>query len=66
VDEMKDKTLSNMKENVLEMMIESNDIAVELSDRAKNEFDEMLVNRLNAVVNQLELLWKELKDETKI
>jgi hypothetical protein len=26
----------------------------------------MLVNRLNAVVNQLELLWKELKDETKI
>jgi hypothetical protein len=63
---MKDKTLSNMKENVLEMMIESNDIAVELSDRAKNEFDEMLVNRLNAVVNQLELLWKELKDETKI
>jgi hypothetical protein len=63
---MKEKTLSNMKENVLEMMIESNDIAVELSDRAKNEFDEMLVNRLNAVVNQLELLWKELKDETKI
>jgi hypothetical protein len=63
---MKDKTLSNMKENVLEMMIESNDIAVELSDRAKNEFDEMLVNRLNVVVNQLELLWKELKDETKI
>ena len=63
---MKDKTLSNMKENVLEMMIESNNIAVELSDRAKNEFDEMLVNRLNAVVNQLELLWKELKDETKI
>ena len=63
---MKDKTLSNMKENVLEMMIESNDIAVELSDRAKNEFDEMLVNRLNAIVNQLELLWKELKDETKI
>jgi hypothetical protein len=66
VDEMKDKTLSNMKENVLEMMIESNDIAVELSDRAKNEFDEMLVDRLNVVVNQLELLWKELKDETKI
>jgi hypothetical protein len=63
---MKEKTLSNMKENVLEMMIESNDIAVELSDRAKNEFDEMLVNRLNVVVNQLELLWKELKDETKI
>ena len=63
---MKDKTLSNMKENVLEMMIESNDIAVELSDRAKNEFDEMLVNRLNVVVNQLELLWKELKDENKI
>ena len=63
---MKEKTLSNMKENILEMMIESNDIAVELSDRAKNEFDEMLVNRLNVVVNQLELLWKELKDETKI
>ena len=63
---MKEKTLSNMKENVLEMMIESNDIAVELSDRAKNEFDEMLVDRLNVVVNQLELLWKELKDETKI
>jgi hypothetical protein len=63
---MKEKTLSNMKENVLEIMIESNDIAVELSDRAKNEFDEMLVNRLNVVVNQLELLWKELKDETKI
>jgi len=63
---MKEKTLSNMKENVLEMIIESNDIAVELSDRAKNEFDEMLVNRLNVVVNQLELLWKELKDETKI
>ena len=63
---MKEKTLGNMKENVLEMMIESNDIAVELSDRAKNEFDEMLVNRLNVVVNQLELLWKELKDETKI
>ena len=63
---MKEKTLSNMKENVLEIMIESNDIAVELSDRAKNEFDEMLVDRLNVVVNQLELLWKELKDETKI
>ena len=63
---MKEKTLSNMKENVLEMMIESNDLAVELSDRAKSEFDEMLVNRLNVVVNQLELLWKELKDETKI
>jgi hypothetical protein len=45
-----------MKEKLLELEIELEDIAVELNDRAQNDFDELLVQRLNQVVSKLQNL----------
>jgi hypothetical protein len=42
------------KEKLLEIEIELEDIAVELNDRAENEFDEMLVERLNDAIFKLQ------------
>jgi hypothetical protein len=45
-----------MKDKLLELEIELEDIAVELNDRAQNDFDELLVERLNEVVSKLQNL----------
>lgn len=45
-----------MKEKLLELEIELEDIAVELNDRAQNDFDELLVKRLNEVLFKLQNL----------
>jgi hypothetical protein len=45
-----------MKDKLLELEIELEDIAVELNDRAQNDFDELLVQRLNQVVSKLQNL----------
>lgn len=42
------------KEKLLEIEIELEDIAVELNDRAENEFDELLVQRLNDAIFKLQ------------
>jgi len=42
------------KEKLLEIEIELEDIAVELNDRAENEFDDLLVRRLNKVIFELQ------------
>jgi hypothetical protein len=42
------------KEKLLELEIELEDIAVELNDRAENEFDDLLVRRLNKVIFELQ------------
>jgi hypothetical protein len=45
-----------MKDKLLELEIELEDIAVELNDRAQNDFDELLVQRLNEVLFKLQNL----------
>jgi len=45
-----------MKDKLLELEIELEDIAVELNDRAVNNFDELLVKRLNEVLFKLQNL----------
>jgi hypothetical protein len=45
-----------MKEKLLELEIELEDIAIELNDRAQNDFDELLVQRLNDVLFKLQNL----------
>ena len=42
------------KEKLLAIEIELEDIAVELNDRAENEFDELLVQRLNDAIFKLQ------------
>ena len=45
-----------MKDKLLELEIELEDNAVELNDRAQNDFDELLVKRLNEVLFKLQNL----------
>ena len=42
-------------EKLVELGIELEDIAVELNDRAGNNFDELLVRRLNKVIFELQI-----------
>ncbi len=54
----------NMNDKLIELGIELEDIAVELNDRAGNDFDELLVKRLNKVIFELqnmEAVWIEKK-----
>jgi len=43
-----------MKEKLLALEIELEDIVVELNDRAQNDFDELLVQRLHDVLFKLQ------------
>ncbi len=52
-----------MKEKLMEVIIEVEDVAVELEDRMENDFDELLVNKLKDVVKLLEDLHKGADDE---
>lgn len=63
---MTDVLLSNTKEKLLEIMIEVEDVVVELKDRADGDFDDMIVNQLSGALKQIESLWGELKNETKV
>ena len=44
----------NMNDKLMELGIELEDIAVELNDRIGNDFDELLVRRLNKVIFELQ------------
>jgi hypothetical protein len=48
-----------MREKLMEVIIEVQDVAVELEDRMENDFDELLVNRLKDAVKLLEDLHEE-------
>jgi hypothetical protein len=48
-----------MREKLMEVIIEVQDVAVELEDRMENDFDELLVNRLKDAVKLLENLHEE-------
>ena len=48
-----------MREKLMEILIEVQDVAVELEDRMENDFDELLVNRLKDAVKLLEDLHEE-------
>ena len=48
-----------MKEKLMEVIIEVEDVVVELEDRMENDFDELLVNRLKDAVKLLEDLHEE-------
>ena len=50
---------NNMREKLMEVIIEVQDVAVELEDRMENDFDELLVNRLKDAVKLLEDLHEE-------
>lgn len=48
-----------MREKLMEVIIEVQDVAVELEDRMENDFDELLVSRLKDAVKLLEDLHEE-------
>jgi uncharacterized Fe-S cluster-containing protein len=51
-----------MKDDIMGILIEVEDVAVELADRAEGEYDDHLVTRLKEVVSQLEELYKKQAD----
>lgn len=53
-----------MNDKLMELGIELEDIAVELNDRVGNDFDELLVRRLNKVIFELQIhgAWKEFRE----
>lgn len=48
-----------MKEKLMEILIDVEDVAVELQDRAEGDFDNYLVSKLQDAVKHLETLYKE-------
>ena len=51
-----------MKDDLMGILIEVEDVAVELHDRAGNDFDQSLAVRLDLVVRELERLYKKQAD----
>jgi hypothetical protein len=51
-----------MLDDIMGILIEVEDVAVELKDRAQGDFDEHLVGRLENVVSDLEKLYKKQAD----
>jgi hypothetical protein len=52
-----------MLDDIMGILIEVEDVAVELKDRAQGDFDEHLVGRLENVVSDLEKLYKKQADK---
>ena len=53
-----------MNDKLMELGIELEDIAVELNDRVGNDFDALLVRRLNKVIFELQIhgAWKKFRE----
>ena len=51
-----------MLDDIMGILIEVEDVAVELHDRAGNDFDTSLAVRLDHVVKELEKLYKKQAD----
>ena len=51
-----------MLDDIMGILVEVEDVAVELHDRAGNDFDQSLAVRLDHVVKELEKLYKKQAD----
>jgi hypothetical protein len=49
-----------MKERIMEVIIEVEDVVIELRDRANGDFDHMLADKLNDAVKLLEKMYNEV------